>query len=160
MTSVHTSCPGQIDTLGSVAPDCSVRRSLEPSGGFACGAVDAAWWTRSTDPAIELVALDEELGVRCAQIRCVALNVGGWDSARQIQLASGRRVAVGWFRISVRRWFGSLGLTNQRIDLLLVSDETTPAIANRALTIATQSHDPETTASGEHARCADRMIRT
>ena len=154
MTSVQATVPDQIDALGSADQGCSVRLSLKPSGGSARGALDGAWWPRSTDPAVELVALGAELGVQCAQVRRIALNVGGWDSApRQIRLASGRRVAVDWFRISGVHLVRILGTDDQRVDLLLVPSETTPAIADRALTMATDGRDPETTAPGDHARC-------
>jgi hypothetical protein len=43
MTSVHTTFPDQVDTLGSAGPGCSVRLGLKPSNGFARGALDGAW---------------------------------------------------------------------------------------------------------------------
>lgn len=68
VTSVNTTFPDQVNTLGSAAPGCSIRLSLKPSSGSARGALDGAWWPRSTDPAMKLVALGEELEVRCAQV--------------------------------------------------------------------------------------------
>jgi uncharacterized protein DUF5994 len=59
MTSVHTTNPDHVDTHSL----CSIRLSLKPSSS-ARGAVDGAWWPRSTDPTIELAALIEALGAR------------------------------------------------------------------------------------------------
>lgn len=56
--------------------------------------------------------------------------------------------------VRVPGWFGSVAPTISGFDLLLVPVETTPAIADRTLTMAAEGQDPETTASGEHARCA------
>jgi hypothetical protein len=43
-----------------------------------------------------------------------------------------------------------LGTDNQRIDLLLIPGETVPANAERALTMATDGHDPEITPPAGH----------
>ncbi|MCA1821325.1 MAG: DUF5994 family protein [Pseudonocardia sp.] len=150
MTSVRTANLDQVDGPGSAARGDAVRLSVKPSGS-ARGALDGAWWPRSTDPTTELVALSEELGARRARVRRIGLNMAGWDSAPgRIWLASGRRVAVDWFRISGGRLVRILGTDNQRIDLLLISADTAPAIAERALTMATDGHDPKITASGGH----------
>jgi hypothetical protein len=150
MTSVRTTNSDQVDEPGSAARDCSVRLSRKPSSS-ARGALDGAWWPRSTDPAIELVALSEELGARHVSVRRIGLNMAGWDSAPgRIWLASGRRIAVDWFRISGGRLIRILGTDNQRIDLLLIPVETPPASAEPALTMATDGHDPEIIAPGGH----------
>jgi hypothetical protein len=149
MTSVRTTTPDRIDGPTSARGD-SVRLSLKPSSSVR-GALDGAWWPRSTDPAIELVALSEELEARRTLVRRIGLAMAGWDSAPgRIWLASGRRVAVDWFRISGGRLVRILGADNQRIDLLLIPVDTTPAIAERALTMATDGHDPKITAPRDH----------
>jgi hypothetical protein len=151
MTSVRTISPDQVDGPGSAVRGCSVRLSRKPSGS-ARGALDGAWWPRSTDPAIELVALSEELGARHVSVRRIGLNMAGWDSAPgRIWLASGRKVAVDWFRISGGRLVRILGTDNQRIDLLVIPVETPPASAELALTMASDGHDPEITAGGHHS---------
>jgi Family of unknown function (DUF5994) len=150
MTSVRTTNPDQGDGPGSAARGRSVRLSLKPSSS-ARGALDGAWWPRSTDPTLELVALSEELGARHISVRRIGLNMARWDGApRQIRLANGRKVAVDWFRISGGRLIRILGTDNQRIDLLLIPVETPPTSAEPALTMATDGHDPEITAPGGH----------
>jgi uncharacterized protein DUF5994 len=148
MTSVHTTNPDHVDGPSSAARGDSVRLSLKPSSS-AGGVLDGAWWPRSTDPAVELVALSEEVGARRAPVRRIGLNMAGWDSAPpRIRLASGRKIAVDWFRISSAHRVRVLSTDNQRIDLLLLPVETTPATAQLALTMATEGHDPEITPAG------------
>jgi RNA polymerase primary sigma factor len=114
--------------------DCSARLSLRPSGS-ARGVADGAWWPRSTDPVVELVALSEALGVRRAPVRRIALNMPGWNSTpRRIRLASGRRVAVDWFRGSGVHLVRILCTDDQPIALLLIPGEITPATADLTLT--------------------------
>jgi Family of unknown function (DUF5994) len=149
MTSVRTTSSDQVDGPTS-APGDSVRLSLKPSSS-ARGALDGGWWPRSTDPAIELVALSEELAARRTLVRRIGLNMAGWGSAPgRIWLASGRRVAVDWFRVSGGRLVRILGADNQRIDLLLIPVDTDLAIAERALRMATDGHDPKITAPSDH----------
>ena len=149
MTSVRPTIPDQIDGPPSARGD-SIRLSLKPSSS-ARGALDGAWWPRSTDPAIELVALSEELAARRTPVRRIGLTMAGWGSAPgRIRLASGQRVAVDWFRIAGGRLVRILGTGNQRIDLLLIPVDTDPAIAERALTMATDGHDPKITAPSDH----------
>jgi hypothetical protein len=75
----------------------------------------------------------------------------GWDNAPgRIWLANGRRVAVDWFQISGGHLVRILSTDNQRIDLLLIPVETVPANAERALTMATDGHDPEITPPSDH----------
>jgi Family of unknown function (DUF5994) len=150
MTSVRATSPDQVDGPSSAARGDSVRLSLKPSSS-AGGVLDGAWWPRSTDPAIELVALSEELAARRTLVRRIGLNMAGWGSAPgRIWLASGRRVAVNWFRITGGRLVRILGTGNQRIDLLLIPVDTDPTTAERAMTMATDGHDPKITAPSDH----------
>jgi hypothetical protein len=150
MTSVRPTTPDYVDGPCSAARGDSVRLSLKPSSS-ARGVLDGAWWPQSTDPALELVALSEEVGARCAPVRRIGLNMAGWDSApRRIRLASDRKIAVDWFRISSVHRVRVHSTDNQRIDLLLIPVDTTPAIAELALTMATNGHDPELTTTGDH----------
>ena len=148
MTSVLTTHPDHVDADSVAARDRSARLSLKPSssasGALERGALDGAWWPRSTDPAIELVALIAAVGAQRAPVRRIALNMSGWDSApRRIRLDSGRKVAVDWFQTSGAHLVRTLSTDDRRIDLLSIPVDTTPATAHRALTMATEGHDPE-----------------
>jgi Family of unknown function (DUF5994) len=50
MTSVRTTTPNQVDRPSSTPRGDSIRLSLKPSSS-AKGALDGAWWPRSTDPS-------------------------------------------------------------------------------------------------------------
>jgi len=124
MTSDHTSEPDHVDAHDLATCDGSVRLSLKPSSS-ARGALDGAWWPRSADPAIELARLIEELGAQQILVRGLALTRVGWDSApRRIRLASGRKIAVDWFRGDDVGMIRIVDIKNQRINLL--SSPSTP----------------------------------
>jgi Family of unknown function (DUF5994) len=73
-------------------------------------------------------------------VRGIALTRVGWDSApRRIRLASGRKVAVDWSQI--RHMIRIIDTNYQRIDLLIISVETTSASAELALAMATDGQD-------------------
>lgn len=148
MTSVRTTNSDHLDARNLAARDCLARLSLKPSGS-AKGALDGAWWPRSTDPAIELGTLIEAVGV---PVRRIALNMAGWDSAPRRVWRSGRRVAVDWFRTSGVHLVRIVGTDDQRIDLLLIPVDTEDATADLALTMATDGHDPDIAATvGYHS---------
>ena len=134
MTSVRTPNLDHGDAGGVVFGDCSVRLSLTP-GRSGRGVVDGAWWPRSTDPVVELVALSEAVGVRRVPVRRIALARPGWESApRRIRLASGRWVAVEWLPNSGVHLVQILGTDDEPIDLLLIPGDITPATADPVLT--------------------------
>jgi Family of unknown function (DUF5994) len=150
MTSDHTSEPDHVNAHDLATCDGSPRLSLKPRSS-ARGALDGAWWPRSTDPAIELAGLIEELGAQRTLVRGLALSSVGWDSApRRIRLASGRKIAVDWFRSGDVHMIRILDVNYQRINLLVIPVDTTPAIADLALRMATDGHDPHIAATGSH----------
>ena len=148
MTSVRAPNSDHGDARSVGSGDGSARLSLKPKG-CARGGLDGAWWPRSTDPAVELSALMEAVAV---PVRRIALNMAGWDNTpRRIQRGSGGRVAVDWFRISGVHLVRIVGTDDQRIDLLLIPLDTEKVTAQRALTMATEGHDPHVAAPvGDH----------
>ncbi|HEX6404694.1 MAG TPA: DUF5994 family protein [Pseudonocardiaceae bacterium] len=142
MTSDYTTNSDHIDAQRVVNGDCLARLSLKPTSS-ARGALDGAWWPRSRDPSIELGPLVEELGAQRTPVRGIALTRGGWDSAPgRIQLASGRKVAVDWVRNGDVSMIRIIDTNYQRINLLVIPVDTRPAIAELALTMVTDGHDP------------------
>src|SRR5690349_18025343 len=114
MTSDHN--PEHVDVHKSATCDGPARLSLRPSGS-ARGALDGAWWPRSTDPAIEFAGLIEELRAQRTLVRKLALSRIGWDSTpRRIRLASGRKIAVEWFRSGDVRMIRILDINYQWIN--------------------------------------------
>jgi uncharacterized protein DUF5994 len=148
MTSVHTPNSDPLDARNVAARGCSARLSLKPSSS-AKGALDGAWWPRSTDPAIELGTLIEAVGV---PVRRIALNMAGWDNAPRRIRCSGRNVAVDWFHTSGVHLVRIVSTDDQRTDLLLIPVDTEEATADRTLTMATDGHDPDIAAAiGDHS---------
>ena len=148
MTSDHTANPDHVGAHNVANGDCSVRLGLKPHNS-ARGGLDGAWWPRSTDPAVELAALIEEFGASRTTVRGLALTRAGWDSApRRIRLGSGRKVTVDWLRTGEVRMIRIIDTNYQRIDLLVIPVDTTPTIAELALRVATEGHDPDITATG------------
>ena len=151
MTSDHPSEPDHLDAHDVATCDGSARLRLKPSSS-ARGALDGVWWPRSTDPAIELAGLIEELAAQRTLVRGLALSRIGWDSApRRIRLTSGRKIAVDWFRSGDVRTIRILDINYQRIDLLVIPVDTTPAIADLALRMATDGHDPHIATGSHHS---------
>jgi len=149
MTSVRATHSDQGDARSVGSGDSSARLSLKPKG-CARGGLDGAWWPRSTDPAIELAALIEAVGVPVCRI---ALNMAGWDNApRRILRGSGGKIAVDWFRISSVHLVRVVGTDDQRIDLLLIPLDTEEITAERARRMAAEGHDPDIAAPvGDHS---------
>jgi RNA polymerase primary sigma factor len=134
MTSVRSNYLDRGAARSVVFGDCSVRLSLRSSSSGR-GVVDGAWWPRSTDPVVELVALSEALGVRRVPVRRIALARPGWDrTPRRVRLASGRWVAVDWSPNSGVHLVQILDTDDQPIDLLVIPADITPATADLALT--------------------------
>jgi Family of unknown function (DUF5994) len=152
MMSVRTTIPDRVDVHGLAARDCSARLSLKPSSSTR-SALDGAWWPGSAGPVIELAALIETVADQRVPVRRLSLTMAGWDSApRRIRLASGRRVAVDWFRAGNARIIRIVGTDDQRLDLLVIPVNTAQATAHQALAMATDGQDPDITATvGDHS---------
>ncbi|MDQ4033967.1 MAG: DUF5994 family protein [Actinomycetota bacterium] len=150
MRSVHNTNRDHVDAHSVALRGGWARLSLKPSSSVR-GAVDGAWWPRSTGPAIELAALIEALGAQRTPVCGIALNRTGWDSApHQIRLASGCNVAVDWSAAGDVGMIRLIDTDYQRIDLLVIPVDTTPAIAELALTMVTDGQDPYITATVGH----------
>ena len=156
MTSVLATNSDQGDAPRMGTGEGSARLSLKPEG-CARGALDGASWPRSPDPAFELIALIEAVGV---PVRRIALNMAGWDNApRRIRHGSGGNVAADWFRISSVHLVRNVGTDDQRIDLLLIPVDTEEVTAERALAMAAEGHDPDGAATvGDHFAPVSRPV--
>jgi Family of unknown function (DUF5994) len=106
-------------------PDASVRSIL-----------DGAWWPRSREPVTELTNLIAALDLRPTLVTSVMLNGRAWDShPRRIRVA-GRVVRLGWFASLDACLVIATTSNDQRVDLLVVSADATPAPAHAAMGIA------------------------
>lgn len=150
MTSDHTTNPDQVDARNSANCDGSPRLSLKPNSS-AGGALDGAWWPRSTDPAIELAALIDELAAHRTPVFGIALNRAESDNTPgRVRLANGRKIAVNWLRTGDVRMIRIIDTNYQRIDIFVIPVDTTPTIAKLALKMVTDGHNPDITTAGNH----------
>jgi hypothetical protein len=100
------------------------------------GAVDGGWWPRSRDPDAELPGLIAGLDASVGPITRVALNLDAWDSAPRRVAVDGRRVRVGWFRHMDAHTIGLTRAAQDRVVLLVVPPQATPAAAHIAMAMA------------------------
>ena len=133
MTAV-TSTPATAASTRPSAPP-GLRLQLDPTMA-GTGAVDGGWWPRSRDPDAELPGLIAGLDASLGPITRVALNLDAWDSAPRRVAVDGRRVRVGWFRQMDAHTIGLTRAAQDRVVLLVVPPQATPAAAQIAMAMA------------------------
>jgi len=125
-----------ISTAPAVAP--RLRWRNEPS---ASALLDGAWWPRSRATVTELANLITGLDDRYLPVTRIMLNPAAWNEhPRRISVA-GRTVRLGWFTTLDTNLLIATTGTDQRVDLLVVAPDTSPASAAAAATMATDG-DP------------------
>jgi Family of unknown function (DUF5994) len=112
-----------------------LRLQLDPTMA-GTGVVDGGWWPRSRDPDAELPGLIAGLDSSLGSITRVALNFDAWDSAPRRVAVNGRRVRVGWFRHMNAHTIGVTRASQDRVVLLVVPPQATPAAAGVAMAMA------------------------
>jgi hypothetical protein len=107
------------------------------------GFIDAAWWPRSLDLTTELPPLLEVLWTAAREINRISYNTGAWDPAPRRMRLEGRTVRLGGFAtgdpLTVRL---SDAWGTERIDILVIAPSTDPAVAQRALLLASEADNP------------------
>jgi len=101
------------------------------------GYVDAAWWPRSRDLAVEFPQLLEVLWTAAREITRISYNIADWDPApRQIAIG-GRIVRLGGFHTGARHEVRlSDAWRRERIDMLVVEPGADATVADRAMSLA------------------------
>jgi hypothetical protein len=112
-----------------------LRLQLDPMMA-GTGVVDGGWWPRSRDPDAELPGLIAGLDASLGPITRVALNLDPWDTAPRRVAVNGRRVRVGWFRQMNPDTIGVTRAFQDRVVLLVVPPQATPAAARVAMAMA------------------------
>lgn len=143
MSTAHTLPPSTAEPgRDRAAPIEAARISFrQPVSGF--GFIDAAWWPRSRDLTAELPPLLDVLWTAARQITRVTYNLAAWEPAPRRMRADGRLVRLGGFITSdpvTIRLSDSAGA--ERIDVLVIAPGTDPAVAERALMLASQPDCP------------------
>jgi hypothetical protein len=117
------------------------------SDGSRSTILDGAWWPRSHDPVVEVSDLVAALEARQIPIANIMLNPSGWDShPRRIGVAGGT-VRLGWFTTLDAGLVIATTHGDRRVDLLVVSPDTSTASADTAMTLASSGPDALTAAA-------------
>jgi len=104
------------------------------------GYIDAAWWPRSLELAVELPPLLEVLWTASRDINRVRYNISDWQPAPRTMLIDGHSVRLGGFRTGVRHVISlSDGWRRERIDVLVIAPNTEPRIAQQTMTMASEA---------------------
>jgi Family of unknown function (DUF5994) len=142
MTTTQLRKPAIARPRTAAGPEPGARISFrQPISGS--GSIDAAWWPRSRDLAAELPALLDVLWTAAREINRVTYNLTAWDPAPRRVSIEGRTVRLGGFATS-----DPLTLTlldawgRERIDILVIAPGTEPAVAERALLLASVADSP------------------
>jgi hypothetical protein len=125
-------------------PRHTPRLRLKPKAP-ATGYVDGAWWPRSRDLAAELPVLLAVLAVRPGRIERVTYNLTRWEPAPSRLVIEGRAVRLDGFRSQPPDTVTVIGQERQRLTLLVVPPETTPASAHDALMAASRRDNVDST---------------
>jgi hypothetical protein len=112
-----------------------LRLQLDPTMAGS-GAVDGGWWPRSRDPDAELPDLIAGLESSLGPITRLSLNLDAWDTAPRRVAVDGRRIRVGWFRHMDADTIGVTRAGQNRVALLVVPPQATPAAAGVAMAMA------------------------
>jgi hypothetical protein len=125
-----------------VAPAQAARvRFRQPIS--TAGFIDAAWWPRSLDLTAELPPLFDVLWTADRDITRISYNLAAWSPAPRLLNVNGRRIRLGGFTSSdplTVRLVDAWG--KERIDVLVIAPTTDPAVAERALWLASEADGP------------------
>ena len=107
------------------------------------GYIDAAWWPRSLDLTTELPPLMDVCWTAAREITHITYDIASWNRAPRRMQIEGRTVRLGGFNrgdpltVSLSDPWG-----RERIDVLVIAPGTDPAVAERALRLASKAEDP------------------
>lgn len=109
---------GGISRLG-MSRRVRLRLALKPKAALM-GAVDGAWWPRTTNPLAEFPALIAGIELRRGPVDRVAFNSIAWDDAPDRIVVAGATVELEGFRSLDRRTVLVSGINWHRMVLLLI----------------------------------------
>jgi hypothetical protein len=116
----------------------SFRQPVSPTGF-----IDAAWWPRTRDLTAELPPLMDVVWTAGREINRITYNLHAWNPAPRRMQIEGRTVRLGGFTVGD---LSTVTLSDpwgrERIDILVITPDTDPAIAQRIFDIASTSEDP------------------
>ncbi|MBF6328459.1 hypothetical protein IU452_07990 [Nocardia transvalensis] len=110
------------------------------------GHIDGAWWPHSDDLAAELPDLLALLRPRLGPIHRITYHLTEWSPVPGRFADAGRRVRLDGYRLKPARTLDVLGVSGDRIALLIVPPNTTPDVADATMNATTHSANPSTVA--------------
>ncbi|MBF6334108.1 DUF5994 family protein [Nocardia transvalensis] len=108
------------------------------------GHIDGAWWPHSDNLAAGLPDLLALLRLRLGPIHRVTYHLTEWSLAPRRFADAGRRVRLDGYRLKPARTLDVLGVSGDRIALLVVPPNTTPDVADATMNATTHSANPST----------------
>jgi hypothetical protein len=121
-------------------PQPRPRLRLKPKAPIT-GHVDGAWWPRSDDLPGELPDLLAVLSVRLGRISRVTYRLPEWAKMPRRLNTGGRTVQLDGYNYQPPNTLEVLGLSGQRILLLVIPPHTDPDLAHEAMMTVAAPND-------------------
>jgi hypothetical protein len=116
-------------------PTDRVRLRLKPEGPHS-GYVDGAWWPRSADLTTEIPELLAALETRIGPVDRVLYKLSEWAHAPAKLPVGTRRIRLDGYRIQPPHTVEVLGFNRNRVVLLVVPPDASPAHAESTMSAA------------------------
>ncbi len=107
------------------------------------GGVSGGWWPRSLDAGAELPAMLTELSPLAGRVSRVAVQVDAFANIPHQLIVGGRKVHVAWFRAMDPHTISLTMAGRDRLTLLVVPPQATPASGAEALRLAAAGHSSQ-----------------
>jgi hypothetical protein len=131
-----------ISRFSTSAHFLELRLALKPMAALM-GAVDGAWWPRSSDPLAEFPALVAGIALYRGHVDRVAFNSIVWDDAPDHMVVDGARIKLEGFRSLDRRTVSLAGPNWHRMVLLVIPPDADERAAASAITRAASGDNTE-----------------
>ncbi len=115
------------------------RLTLDPARPQR-GGISGGWWPRSLDAGAELPAMLTELSRLVGRVSRVAVQVDAFGNIPHQLIVGGRKVHVAWFRAMDPHTISLTMAGRDRLTLLVVPPQATPASGAEALRLAADGH--------------------
>ena len=104
------------------------------------GGISGGWWPRSLDAGAELPAMVTELSPLVGRVSRVAVQADAFGNIPHQLMVGGRKVHVAWFRAMDPHTISLTMAGRDRLNLLVVPPQATPASGAEALRLAADGH--------------------
>ena len=143
----------------STVPSQTPRLRLKPKAPHS-GFVDGAWWPHTDDLAAELPDLLAVLTVRLGRIERVLYHLNAWAVSPRRLDTGGRSVRLDGYRRQPLNTVEIIGLSRDRLTLLVVPPHTDPSDAHATMMEAAEPNNASTVDGLLVITPQDRQMRT